>query len=48
MSFLTDFFNIGRSTWIVLNNIDMVLEAMVKKKADFAGRPKFTFGKTIY
>ncbi|XP_062620092.1 steroid 17-alpha-hydroxylase/17,20 lyase-like [Saccostrea cucullata] len=30
----------GPKMLIVLNNIDVTLEAMVKKKADFAGRPK--------
>ncbi|XP_048745552.1 steroid 17-alpha-hydroxylase/17,20 lyase-like [Ostrea edulis] len=36
--------SVGTQTWIILNNIDVVLEAMVKKKADFAGRPKFASG----
>ncbi|XP_048736456.1 steroid 17-alpha-hydroxylase/17,20 lyase-like isoform X2 [Ostrea edulis] len=31
----------GPKTWIVLNDIDAVLEALVEKKADFAGRAKF-------
>ncbi|XP_048740940.2 steroid 17-alpha-hydroxylase/17,20 lyase-like [Ostrea edulis] len=34
----------GPKRLIILNNIDVVLEAMVKRKADFAGRPKFTSG----
>ena len=31
--------------WIFLNDSETVLEAMVKKKADFAGRPQFSSGK---
>ncbi|XP_061194478.1 steroid 17-alpha-hydroxylase/17,20 lyase-like [Saccostrea echinata] len=37
----------GPQTWIILNNNDVVLEAMVKKKADFAGRPKFNSGEVF-
>ncbi|XP_071094304.1 steroid 17-alpha-hydroxylase/17,20 lyase-like [Haliotis cracherodii] len=33
-------FNMGPMTMVALNNIDVVLEAMVKRQADFAGRPK--------
>ncbi|XP_048758699.1 steroid 17-alpha-hydroxylase/17,20 lyase-like [Ostrea edulis] len=32
---------------IVLNDIEVVLEAMVKKKADFAGRPKIKSGEVF-
>ena len=31
--------------WIFLNDSETVLEAMVKKQADFAGRPQFSSGK---
>ncbi|XP_022341319.2 steroid 17-alpha-hydroxylase/17,20 lyase-like [Crassostrea virginica] len=37
-------FNFGPQTWVILNDIDSVLEAMVKQKADFAGRPTFPSG----
>ncbi|XP_061194480.1 steroid 17-alpha-hydroxylase/17,20 lyase-like [Saccostrea echinata] len=34
----------GPQSWIFLNNNDVVIEALVKRKADFAGRPKFPSG----
>jgi hypothetical protein len=37
--------NVGPQTWIILNDYDVVVEAMVTRKADFAGRPKFASGK---
>lgn len=42
---LIPFYYTGPKTWIVLNDIDAVLEALVEKKADFAGRAKFETGK---
>ncbi|XP_046556081.1 cytochrome P450 2C31-like [Haliotis rubra] len=33
-------FNMGHMTMIGLNNIDVVMEALVKRQADFAGRPE--------
>ncbi|XP_062590746.1 cytochrome P450 2A1-like [Saccostrea cucullata] len=35
----------GSSTWVFLNKNDVVIEALVKKKEDFAGRPHFSSGK---
>ncbi|XP_056018610.1 steroid 17-alpha-hydroxylase/17,20 lyase-like isoform X2 [Ostrea edulis] len=35
----------GPTSMIFLNDAEVVLEAMVKKKADFAGRPKFASGE---
>ncbi|XP_061194481.1 steroid 17-alpha-hydroxylase/17,20 lyase-like [Saccostrea echinata] len=34
----------GPQSWIFLNNNDVVIEALIKRKADFAGRPHFTSG----
>ncbi|XP_065926328.1 steroid 17-alpha-hydroxylase/17,20 lyase isoform X2 [Magallana gigas] len=36
--------SVGPQTWVVLNDINSVLEAMVTKKTDFAGRPQITSG----
>ncbi|XP_056004408.1 steroid 17-alpha-hydroxylase/17,20 lyase-like isoform X2 [Ostrea edulis] len=37
----------GSTTMVFLNDVEVVLEAMVKKKADFAGRPKIASGEMV-
>ncbi|XP_061194475.1 steroid 17-alpha-hydroxylase/17,20 lyase-like [Saccostrea echinata] len=37
--------SVGPSTWVFLNNFDVVLEALVKRNADFAGRTPFPSGE---